>query len=55
MEALGCRTYHVIGWSDGAISATLLAAKRPELVKKLVVFGIQAESERQRGANANFI
>jgi valacyclovir hydrolase len=42
MEKLGCDAYHVIGWSDGAISATLLAAKYPQLVQKLVVFGIQA-------------
>eukprot|EP00411_Alexandrium_monilatum_P013131 CAMPEP_0175254970 /NCGR_PEP_ID=MMETSP0093-20121207/37460_1 /TAXON_ID=311494 /ORGANISM="Alexandrium monilatum, Strain CCMP3105" /LENGTH=299 /DNA_ID=CAMNT_0016549297 /DNA_START=49 /DNA_END=948 /DNA_ORIENTATION=+ len=42
MDVLGCRSYHVIGWSDGAISATILASKRPEAVKKLVVFGIQA-------------
>lgn len=42
MEALGCKYYHVIGWSDGAIAATILASKRPEAVKKLVVFGIQA-------------
>eukprot|EP00930_Biecheleria_cincta_P051311 TRINITY_DN36475_c0_g1_i1.p1 TRINITY_DN36475_c0_g1~~TRINITY_DN36475_c0_g1_i1.p1 ORF type:complete len:291 (+),score=56.47 TRINITY_DN36475_c0_g1_i1:31-903(+) len=41
MEALGIKSYHVMGWSDGAISATILAAKRAEAVKKLVVFGIQ--------------
>jgi len=41
IEALGCKSCYVIGWSDGAISATILAAKRPDLVKKLVVFGIQ--------------
>lgn len=42
MQALGCSTYNVIGWSDGGISATILAAKRPEAVQKLVVFGGQA-------------
>jgi len=41
MDALGLKACHVIGWSDGAISATILAAKRPDLVQKLVVFGIQ--------------
>eukprot|EP00440_Ansanella_granifera_P023348 gb/GFBE01025353.1/.p1 GENE.gb/GFBE01025353.1/~~gb/GFBE01025353.1/.p1 ORF type:complete len:288 (+),score=57.87 gb/GFBE01025353.1/:1-864(+) len=42
MESIGAgKPYNVIGWSDGAISATILAAKRPEQVKKLVVFGIQ--------------
>lgn len=47
MQALGCSSYHVVGWSDGAISATLLAAKRPEMVKKLVVFGIQASITKE--------
>jgi len=47
MEALGCSTYHVIGWSDGAISATILAAKKPAAVKKLVVFGIQASITKE--------
>lgn len=42
MKALGCKEYNLIGWSDGAISATILASKYPEAVKKLVVFGIQA-------------
>merc|ERR1740130_1732823 len=27
MDSLGCKKYTVIGWSDGAISATILAAK----------------------------
>uniref|UniRef100_A0A7S1REH7 AB hydrolase-1 domain-containing protein n=1 Tax=Alexandrium catenella TaxID=2925 RepID=A0A7S1REH7_ALECA len=42
MDALGCGAYHVVGWSDGAISAALLASQRPEAVRRLVVFGIQA-------------
>jgi len=42
MQALGCNAYHVIGWSDGAISATILASQWPDAVKRLVVFGIQA-------------
>mmetsp|Transcript_10757 Transcript_10757/g.24556 ORF Transcript_10757/g.24556 Transcript_10757/m.24556 type:complete len:289 (-) Transcript_10757:72-938(-) len=42
MAALNCSAFNVIGWSDGAIAATILAAKNPENVKKLVVFGIQA-------------
>mmetsp|Transcript_50925 Transcript_50925/g.94168 ORF Transcript_50925/g.94168 Transcript_50925/m.94168 type:complete len:289 (+) Transcript_50925:62-928(+) len=41
MQALNCPSFNVIGWSDGAIAATILAAKHPEQVKKLVVFGIQ--------------
>lgn len=47
MDALGCKAYHVIGWSDGAISATLLASKRPDHVRKLVVFGIQASITKE--------
>lgn len=47
MDALGCQAYHVIGWSDGAIAATLLAAQRPDLVQKLVVFGIQASITKE--------
>jgi len=47
MEALGCKAFNVIGWSDGAISATILAAKNPEAVKKLVVFGIQASITKE--------
>eukprot|EP00929_Paragymnodinium_shiwhaense_P120046 TRINITY_DN91955_c0_g1_i1.p1 TRINITY_DN91955_c0_g1~~TRINITY_DN91955_c0_g1_i1.p1 ORF type:complete len:295 (-),score=72.65 TRINITY_DN91955_c0_g1_i1:261-1145(-) len=41
MSALGVSKYNVIGWSDGAISATILAARNPAAVNKLVVFGIQ--------------
>merc|ERR1712187_453881 len=47
MRALGCERYHVIGWSDGAISATILASTRPEAVRKLVVFGIQASITKE--------
>ena len=39
MAALGHSSYHVVGWSDGAISATILAADRPAEVKSLVSFG----------------
>eukprot|EP00051_Salpingoeca_urceolata_P027757 m.483157 g.483157 ORF g.483157 m.483157 type:complete len:321 (-) comp22800_c0_seq1:37-999(-) len=39
MEELGYDTYSVIGWSDGANSATILAANFPEQVNRLVVFG----------------
>mmetsp|Transcript_55809 Transcript_55809/g.124652 ORF Transcript_55809/g.124652 Transcript_55809/m.124652 type:complete len:294 (+) Transcript_55809:43-924(+) len=41
MDCLGITSYNVLGWSDGAISATILAAHRPEAVSKLAVFGIQ--------------
>ncbi|CAJ1439569.1 unnamed protein product [Effrenium voratum] len=47
MDALGVASYNVVGWSDGAISATILAAKRPEAVKKMAVFGIQGSITKE--------
>lgn len=50
MEALGCERYHVLGWSDGAVSGTMLAAANPEVVEKLVIFGAQSnisQSDRE--------
>lgn len=49
MRALGCERYHVLGWSDGAVSGTILAANNPEVVEKLVIFGGQSNiSERDK-------
>ncbi|MET3141113.1 UNVERIFIED_ORG: pimeloyl-ACP methyl ester carboxylesterase [Arthrobacter sp. UYEF10] len=31
---------HLVGWSDGGIVALILALKRPDLVHKLVVIGV---------------
>jgi valacyclovir hydrolase len=42
MSALGLERFSTIGWSDGANIATIMAATRPELVAKLVVFGGQS-------------
>jgi valacyclovir hydrolase len=39
MKALGHAEYNVLGWSDGAISALLLAASQRAAVGKLVIFG----------------
>ena len=39
MKALGHTEYNVVGWSDGAIAAVLLAASQRAAVGKLVVFG----------------
>jgi len=39
MEELGHKKYHVMGWSDGAISAVHLAASQPQAIEKLVIFG----------------
>ena len=38
-DALGLDTFDVMGWSDGANSAVLLAAAVPSRVSKLVIFG----------------
>jgi valacyclovir hydrolase len=42
MSALGHQQFGVMGWSDGANIATIMAAEKPELVTKLVVFGGQS-------------
>lgn len=33
MRSLGHESYSLIGWSDGAISAVLLAASQPQAVR----------------------
>jgi valacyclovir hydrolase len=42
MSALGHERFSIIGWSDGANVATIMAATRPEHVARLVVFGGQS-------------
>jgi valacyclovir hydrolase len=42
MSALGQERFAIIGWSDGANIATIMAATRPERVSRLVVFGGQS-------------
>jgi valacyclovir hydrolase len=39
MAALGHSEYSVMGWSDGANAACLLAAAHPDRVKRLVIWG----------------
>lgn len=39
MEALGISSAHLTGWSDGAIVGLLVALRRPDLVRKLVLIG----------------
>lgn len=39
MEAIGCDSYAVGGWSDGAIIGLLLTLERPQNVSKLVAWG----------------
>ena len=42
MQALSFKKFSVLGWSDGGVSAIMLAALFPESVKKLVVWGSNA-------------
>ena len=39
VEALAIGPAHLIGWSDGAVVALLVALRRPDLVRKLVLMG----------------
>jgi pimeloyl-ACP methyl ester carboxylesterase len=39
MEAVGLESAHLVGWSDGALVGLLVAMRRPELVRKLVLIG----------------
>jgi valacyclovir hydrolase len=42
MSALGHARFSILGWSDGANIATIMAAQHPERVARLVVFGGQS-------------
>lgn len=37
MEAVGLASAHLVGWSDGALAALLVALRRPKLARKVVV------------------
>ena len=39
LEAVVGRRAHLVGWSDGAVVAALVALRRPELVDRLVLIG----------------
>ena len=39
MAALGCRSFAVAGWSDGATTAALMAIVYPERISKLIIWG----------------
>lgn len=47
MQELGFEKFSIVGWSDGANAAVILAAKYPEAVKKLVIFGGNAWVEQE--------
>jgi pimeloyl-ACP methyl ester carboxylesterase len=39
LEVAGTGAAHLVGWSDGAVVGMLVALRRPELVRKLIVIG----------------
>jgi valacyclovir hydrolase len=42
MKVLKISTFDVLGWANGGITAIFLAAKHPEMVEKMVIFGTTA-------------
>nr|XP_055041734.1 valacyclovir hydrolase [Misgurnus anguillicaudatus] len=42
MQALGFTRFSLLGWSDGGITALIMAALNPDLINKLVVWGSNA-------------
>ncbi|CAG5863095.1 unnamed protein product [Menidia menidia] len=42
MKALGFHKFSLLGWSDGGITALIAAAKNPDLIHKMVVWGSNA-------------
>ncbi|XP_061446875.1 valacyclovir hydrolase isoform X2 [Rhineura floridana] len=39
MQVLKCKKFSLLGWSDGGITALIAAAKYPNLIHKMVVWG----------------
>lgn len=39
MQSLGLNKYSVLGWSDGGITGLIMAAKNPNSIDKLVIWG----------------
>jgi len=42
MKTIGFDTFSILGWSDGGMTGMLLAAKYPDVVEKLVIWGSNA-------------
>lgn len=42
MKILGYKEFSLIGWSDGGITSLILAAKNPDSIRKMIVFGTNA-------------
>ncbi|KAM4628932.1 valacyclovir hydrolase [Polymixia lowei] len=47
MKALGFGRFSLLGWSDGGITALIAAAKNPDLINKMVVWGSNAYVSQQ--------
>ncbi|MDG6990982.1 MAG: alpha/beta hydrolase [Nitrososphaerota archaeon] len=55
IEALGLKAVNVVGWSDGAIVALLLAISRPDLVRRMISVGGLAETMAQSAETRGWI
>ncbi|KAM8874047.1 valacyclovir hydrolase isoform 2-T2 [Spinachia spinachia] len=47
MKALGFVKFSLLGWSDGGITAMIAAAKNPDVISKMVVWGANAFVSQQ--------
>ncbi|CAL8309223.1 unnamed protein product [Lota lota] len=47
MKALGFGRFSLLGWSDGGITGLVVAARNPELIHKMVVWGSNAHVSQQ--------
>ena len=48
MDAVALSAAHVVGWSDGAVVGLLVALRRPDLVRRLVMIGQNINREGLR-------
>lgn len=46
-QALGFVKFSLLGWSDGGITAMIAAAKNPDVISKMVVWGANAFVSQQ--------
>lgn len=46
-QALGFAKFSLLGWSDGGITALIAAAKNPDKIRKMVVWGSNAFVSQQ--------
>jgi pimeloyl-ACP methyl ester carboxylesterase len=47
LEAVGLKSADVVGWSDGALVGMLVAMRRPDLVRRLVMIGMHVNPDGQ--------